>query len=455
MKIVVVGGGKVGFSIASQVAREGHDVTLVDNNRETVTQHTEALDIMVMLGNGASLAVQREAKVGSSDLLIAATRQDELNMMCCVLARKLGCPNTIARVRNPEYTEQLYLLREELGLSMTVNPEWTAAREIFRLLQYPGFLKRDSFAKGRVEIVAIAVKDGSPLRGARLMDIPRLLKLKVLVCAVQRGPDVHIPDGSFSLESGDEIYVTAPAAELVKLMQGVGLKKRETRNVLIVGGSSTARYLTEMLLKTGVRVKLIEKNQSRSLALAEALPDATVICADGSMQSVLRSENIGQMDSVVTLTDMDEENIIISMYANHVGVSQVITKINRTEYIDLLQHRGIDCVISPKQLCAIEITRYVRAMQNTSGDSVLTMHPLVDGRVEALEFEVTGSARHLGRSLAEIRLKPNILFACINRRGRIIIPGGGDTLEVGDTVVVVTAANRVVLELNDIFADGE
>ena len=237
-------------------------------------------------------------------------------------------------------------------------------------------------------------------------------------------------------------------------MQGVGLRKREARNVLIVGGSPTARYLTEMLMKTGIRVKLIEKNPARSLALAEDLPDATVICADGTMQSVLRSENIGQMDSVVTLTDMDEENIIISMYANHVGVRQVITKINRTEYMDLLQNRGIDCVISPKQLCAIEITRYVRAMQNTSGDSVLTMHPLVDGRVEALEFEVTSSARHLGQSLAEIPLKPNILFACINRRGKIIIPGGGDTMEMGDTVVVVTAANRVVLELNDIFADG-
>jgi trk system potassium uptake protein TrkA len=225
MKIVVVGGGKVGFSIASQVAREGHDVTLVDNNRETVMQHTEALDIMVMLGNGASLAVQREAKVGSSDLLIAATRQDELNMMCCVLARKIGCPNTIARVRNPEYTEQLYLLREELGLSMTVNPEWTAAREIFRLLQYPGFLKRDSFAKGRVEIVAIAVRDGSPLRGARLMDIPRLLNLKVLVCAVQRGADVHIPDGQLHAPKRRRDLCHGPGRGTFKAHAGCGPEK--------------------------------------------------------------------------------------------------------------------------------------------------------------------------------------------------------------------------------------
>lgn len=455
MKIVIVGGGKVGYAIASQTAREGHDITLVDNDREKADRLSDALDIMALYGNGASLAVQREADVGGSDLLIAVSPMDELNMICCMLARKLGCKNTIARVRNPEYAEQLYLLREELGLSMTINPEWAAAREIFRLLQFPGFLKRDSFAKGRAEIVAMMVREDSPLRGAKLMSLPRLLKPKILVCAVQRGSRVFIPDGSFTLEKGDEVYVTAPATELARLMHSVGLKKHAGRDILIVGGSRSAQYLADMLSKSGIRVKLIEKNPERSRLLAEALPNVTVICADGSAQSVLQSENIGQMDAVVTLTDMDEENIMISMYANYLGVRQVITKINRTEYFEILQNRGIDCVISPKELCANEIVRYVRAMQSTTGGSILTLYHLVDGQVDALEFDVRKSTRFLGKSLAEIQLKPNILIACINRRGRIIIPGGSDFLEAGDTVVVVTAANRVILDLNDIFADGD
>ena len=455
MKIVIVGGGKVGVAIASQIAREDHDIILVDQNREKSAHLAEELDVMVVYGNGASLEVQREAGVGESDLLIAATPHDELNLLCCVLARKLGCPNTIARVRNRDYEEQLYLLRDELALSMTINPELTTAREIFRLLQFPGFLKRDSFAKGRVEIVALALREDSRLSGLRLRELPKRIKLKILVCAVDRSGEVFIPGGDFMLQGGDELYITAPASELVKLMHGFGLKKKPMRDVLIVGGSHSAAYLAMTLAQTGIHVKLIEKSQERSRELAEALPEVTIICADGSNQAVLRSENIGQMDGVVTLTDMDEENIIISMYANHVGVPQVVTKINRTEYRDILHNCGIELIVSPKQLCANEIIRYVRAMQNTAGGSVLTMHLLADDKAEALEFSVTKHTRCLGKRLADIRLKPNILLACINRGGHVIIPGGGDFFGAGDTVVVVTGADRMLLELNDIFEDGE
>ena len=451
MRIVIVGGGKVGFAIASQIAREGHDITLVDENREHVTSLSEELDILVLQGNGASLEAQRAAGVEDSDLLIAATPYDELNLLCCILARRLGCPNTIARVRNHEYAEQLYLLKKELALSLVINPEMATAREIFRLLQFPGFLKRDSFAKGRVEIVALALREDSALCGVRLMDLHKRLKLRLLICAVQRGGEVHIPRGDFVLECGDEIYVTAPAAELVKLMHAFGLKKHPMHDVLLVGGSRSAVQLALLLVKTGIHVKLIEKKPERCRALAEALPNVTVICADGTDQAVLRSENVAQMDGVVTLTNMDEENIIVSLYANHVGVRQVVTKINRTEYRDILNHCGIECIVSPKQLCANEVIRYVRAMQNTAGDSVLTIHPLVDGKAEALEFEVAEHTLYRGTRLADIKLKPHILLACINRQGRIIIPGGADFFEKGDTVVIVTAANRVILELNDIF----
>jgi len=455
MKIVIVGGGKVGLTIAAQTAREGHDITLIDSNREAVNQLAAKLDIMVAYGNGAALDVQREADVGSCDLLIAATPQDEVNMMCCVLARKLGCENTIARIRNHEYTEQLYLLRRELGLSMTINPDLATAREIFRLLQFPGFLKRDAFVRGRVEIVALAIRANSPLCGKRLMDLPKLLKLRFLVCVVQRGNEVRIPDGRFELREGDEIYVTAPATELVRLMHGVGLKKRGMKDVLIVGGSRSAVHLADMLIRTGARVKLIEKDHARSHALAELLPEATVICDDGSSQAVLNRENVSLMDAFVTLTNIDEENIIMSMYANHIGVQQVITKINRTEYNEILQHRGVDCIISPKLLCANDIIRYVRAMQNTADSSVQTIHHLADDKAEALEFEVTSKIRHLGVPLMELPLKRQILLACIYRRGKVIIPNGHTHLAKGDNVVVVTTANRVILDLNDIFDDGE
>ena len=453
MKIIVVGGGKIGLAIATETAKEGHDVTIIDDDRQVVEKLSAALDVMVLYGNGAAMKTQQDAGVEDSDLLIAATGQDELNMICCILARKMGCRATIARVRNMEYMEELYLLRKELGLSMTINPDASAAREIFRLLQFPGFLKRESFSKSRVEIVAVALKEGNPLCGKTLSDLPKVLRQKVLVCAVQRGGEVFIPGGSFTLLAGDEIYVTAPVTELARLLESMGLRKRRAKDVMIVGGSRCAVVLAELLVKAGSSVKLIEKDPKRSELLAERLPGVSVLCADGSSQAVLRSENLAMMDAVVTLTDMDEENIIISLYGNSVGVPQAITKINRTEYSSVFQKCGIQCVVSPKDLCAQDVIRYVRSMQNTQAESVLSVHYLVGGKAEALEFEVTENTPHLEQKLADIQLKPNILLSCISRSGRPIFPSGGDWLQKGDTVIVVTAANRVVVELRDIFEE--
>ena len=455
MKIVIVGGGKVGRTLADQLAREKHDIVLIDSDREVVTQLSAQLDIMVMYGNGASMRTLQSAEVGTSDLMIAVTPMDELNFMCCVIARKLGCPNTIARIRDPEYHEQLYFLRDELGLSMTVNPEWTAAIEISRLLQIPGFLKRDSFAKGRVEIVEIVLQPDTILCGLRLQDIHKKLKARVLVCAVERGAKVVIPDGSFTLEAGDKIYVTAATGELGELLRGLGMRSRKAKDVLIIGGSRISLALAAMLTHSGTRVKIIERSAERANKLAELLPEAVIIHADGTNQDVLNTENVSQMDSVITLTNYDEENLIVSMYAKYLGVPQVITKINRTEYTEVFRDKGIDCVISPKFLCAQNIVRYVRSMQNTSGSSVITMCHLVNNQVEALEFLATDATKHLGKTLSEIHLKPNILIACINRMGRVIIPGGSDTIEKDDTVIIVTASGRVILDLNDIFESDD
>lgn len=453
MKIVLIGGGKVGYAIVRQLTKEGHDIVLVDSDPQVVEQVGDSLDVMAICGNGASLDVLREAEANKSDLLIACTARDELNLLCCVFARKLGCANTIARVRTPEYVEQMYYLKDELGLSMTINPELTAAREIFSLMEIPGVLKRDSFPKARVEIVEMIPQPGSVLDGVRLFELPKKLKCRVLICAVERGGEVYIPDGGFALRAGDKIYVCGKLTEIVGFLDAVGLSTKDAKDILIIGGSKVGDYLTGMLLKSGARVKVIESQPEKAKAFARRHPKADVVCADGSSQAVLRSEHAEKMDAAATLTNMDEENLILSMYLSHIGVPQVISKVNRTELGELMAVKGLSRMVSPKKLCADAIVGYVRAMQNTGDSSILTLHHLVDGRVDALEFDVSASCPYAGYMLKDIRFKPNILIACINRLGRVIVPGGYDTLEEGDTVIVINSADRVILDLNDIFAE--
>jgi len=453
MKVVIVGDGKVGYALAEQLTQEEHDVSMIDRNQTVLQRLADSLDVMTICGNGASMKVQKAAGVPGSDLLIAATSSDELNMLCCIVARKLGCQHTIARVRNPEYREQVYLMREELGLSMMINPELSAAREIFRLIQLPSFLKRELFAKGRAEIVELEVREGNPLISKRLPEIAKVLGVRVLICAVERGTEVIIPDGRFEIALGDKLYVTAPARHLVELVKTLGIGKRKIRNVILIGGSRIAYYLSQMLIESGIRVKILERKEERCLELAELLPKATIICADGTDHKVLSEHRMADTDAVVTLTNIDEENLLISMYANYLGVQTVITKINRTEYIDALRDKGIDCTVSPKMLCATDIVRYVRGMENSSEGSAIALHHLVNHRVEALEFRITNTTRHVGETLAQIPLKKSVLIACISRQGAITIPQGSDTVEVGDTIVVVAPAERKLMELNDIFTD--
>lgn len=362
MKIVIVGDGKVGCTLTERLSKEGHDIVVIDNNRQVLRESAEIFDVMAVHGNGASLRVQKAADVQNSDLLIAAASGDELNLLCCIIARKLGCKHTIARMRNPEYVEQLFFLREELGLSMMINPERASAKEIFRLLQFPTFLKRDSFAKGRAEIVEIVLREGSILSGKRLNELYKIAKVKVLVCAVEREDRVYIPDGSFRLQRGDKLYVTAPTQDLTALIKHLGLEKIKVRNAILVGGSRIAYYLARELEEAGIGVKIIETSEDRCNQLAELLPRAQIVHADGSSQAVLRAEGIEQTDAVVTLTNIDEENLLISMFANYLHVPKVVTKINRTEYTEVIRDKGIDSVISPKLLCANDIVRYVRAM---------------------------------------------------------------------------------------------
>ena len=349
MKIVIVGDGKVGYNIAKQLLAEGHDIVVIDNNPDVLEDSLQKLDVLVVDGNGVTLKTQEEADVANSDLLIAATSADEINLLCCILAKKLGCRHAICRMSNPDYVQSIQYMRDDFGLSMTVNPELTAAREIFRILQFPSFLKRDTFAKGRVEIVELKLKEDCALVGKKLEKLSDVLRgVKVLVCAVDRGGEVCIPDGSFELQANDKITVTAPRSELVKMLKALKISNQKIRDVLIIGGSKIAVYLADELIKSGVNVKIIEQKLDKCRALSERLPGAVIINGDGTLQDLLSSEGIEDTDAVVSLTNIDEENLIISMYADVCKVPKTITKINRTEYIKLFKDKDIGSVVCPK-----------------------------------------------------------------------------------------------------------
>lgn len=452
MKIVVVGDGKVGYTLTKQLSQEGHDLVVIDNDPRVLQHSMESLDVFVVQGNGATLSVQQEAEVGQSDLLIAATSGDEINLLCCILAKKLGCRHTIARVRNPDYTKQLALLREDLGLSMTINPERTAAHEIFRLLQFPSFLKRDTFCRGRVELVEVKIREGSPLAGVQLKDFHRVTGVNVLVCAVDRGGQVTIPVGDFRLEAGDKITVTAANTDLAKLIDNLKMTTQKVRDVMIIGGGRISAYLAKLLLNSGIRVKIIERDMDKCRALSEALPNAIIICGDGTSQELLLSEGITETDAVIPLTNVDEENIVLSLYADHMGVAKSVTKINRTEYEAIFRDRGLGSVVSPKLLTANDIVGYVRAMKQSTASAMLSLYRLCDGQVEALEFHAREGTRFLGVPFKTVKLRPNLLIACINRGAEVIIPKGDDCIQAGDNVVVVTTAEQTISTLNDIFA---
>lgn len=454
MNIIIVGDGKVGAALAAQLSSEGHDVTIIDSNPQVLRESTDQLDVMAVEGNGASMSTLREAGAENADLLIAATSRDELNLLTCLTAKKLGCSHTIARIRNPEYSDQLVSMQEELGLSLTVNPEQAAALEAYQLLQFPSFLKRESFAKGRVEIVAVPVKEGSRLAGIPLHKLYEIARVKVLVCAVERQGGVHIPGGSFVLQAGDTLFVTAALQDLAQLVRNLELVEHKVKNLLIIGGSRTAFYLTRRCLDSGISVKIIERDHERCVQLAETFPKATIIEADGSRQEVLDAQGLTYFDAVITLTGMDEENVVLSMFAQHLGVPKVITKINRVEYSDLFRKVGLGSIISPKALCCSNIVRYVRAMSTASGsEGVLALHPIVDGQAEALEFQVGPETRYCGRALKDIPLKPGILVSCITHQGNTLIPKGDTCFYPGDIIVVVTAGDRAITELDSIFAD--
>lgn len=451
MNIIIVGDGKVGLTLTEQLSKEEHDIVIIDKNPTVLQNSQETFDVMVVPGNGASRQVLLEAGAEKADLVIAATSADEINLLCCLTAKKLGCTHTIARVRNPEYAGQLVFLKDELGLSMVINPEATAAREMFQILQFPSFLNRDRFAKGRVEIVELKVEKGCTIIGKHLYELHQNAKVKVLVCAVERGDQVYIPSGNFQIEEGDKIHVTAETQDLTKLIHYLGIPLPKMRDVVIVGGSRLGYYLAEMLLRSGVKVKIIEIDYDRCLQLSELLPKALVINGDGCQQKLLNEEIYGKADAVISLLNIDEVNLVISMYAKKLGVPKVIAKIDRIEYMNVFKNFAEDSLISPKNLICNDVLRYVRAVSNSEEGSMLTLYRLVNNQVEAIEFLAGRETHYLDVPFSKVPMQPNLLIVSIRRDDRTIFPTGDDCIRLGDRVVVVTTENNRFYELNDIF----
>ena len=451
MKIIIIGDGKIGSVLAEQLSQEKHEVTLIDRSEEPLEQSNNTLDVMVLEGDGMSHAIQKEAGADQADLVIACTGADELNLLCCLIAKKLGAKHTVARVRNPNYVEELSLIKEDLGLSMTINPEAMCATEMARVLRIPSAIKIDTFSKGQVEILKLPVAEGSPLDGMAMMEMGKI-KAKVLICAVERGEkEVYIPSGEFRLKAGDHISVVASPVEALRFLRQVGIVRSRVRQSMIIGGGRIAFYLAKQLLAAGMDVKIIESDLEQCENLSELLPEATVIHGDGTDQQLLLEEGIEHMDAVVPLTGIDEENIIISLYATRTTKAKVITKINRGSYEDIVANLSIGSVFYPRKICADNVLRYVRAMQASDAyASMETLYKIANGRVEALEFHVTKEADYCGVPLLELSLRNDLLIASITRNGKMITPRGNDTIEVGDSVIVVTTHGGIAT-LDDIF----
>ncbi len=452
MKIIIAGGGKVGVTLVTQLSSEGHDLTLVDLDKSVLDRTINDCDVLSVQGNCAAMDTLLTARVKEADLLIAATNLDEVNLLCCMTAHGLNKNiHTIARIRNPEYTQQIYKMRDSFGLSFTVNPERQAALEIERLLKYPGFMRRDTFVGGRTEIVELRLDEGSKLNGVSLMEMYKVVKTRVLVCAVVRKGQAHSPKGDFVLQSGDKLYITAPTANLTQLLKNLGVITRKVRRVLLCGGDRISFYLAQLLEKDGIDVTIIERSAERCRELAEELPDASITRGDCSNQALLEEEGIGDADALVTLTGLDEMNMIVSLYASSRGVPQVITKIGRPENAKLADSLALGSIICPRELSSGSIVRYVRAMQNQEG-AAITVHAIADGQAEAVEFLVEETTPHCGEPLKALKLKPDVLIASISHQNKPQVPGGDSVFVPGDNVVIVTSGRGTIRSLDDIFA---
>lgn len=450
MKIIIVGCGKIGTTLAEQLSSEHHDLVVIDTNPQKIQQLSESIDVMGIVDNGASINVLSDAGIEDAHLLIAVTGSDELNLLCCVIAKKVSKCHTIARVRNPLYNKERNFIRKSLGITMIINPELASAIEISRLLRFPSAIELDTFAKGRAELLKFKLLPEFRLSGMSVMEIVEKLRCNVLICGVERGEEVFIPSGNFILQDNDLLSIMASPKNSATFFKKVGIHTHQVKNALIVGGGTLGYYLAALLIDLKIKVRIVENNQERCQQLSELLPEATVICGDGTDKKLLLQEGLTQTESFITLTNMDEENIFLSLFAKKNSKAKLITKVNRIAFDDIIDGLDIGSVIYPKYITADYILQYVRAMENSLSSNVETLYHILDNQAEALEFSVKESSSVTDIPLSQLNLKENLLIACINRNGSIQIPRGQDTIQVGDTVIIVTSV-KGLRDLKDIL----
>lgn len=451
MKVIVIGDGKVGRTIVGHICNEGHEVVVVDKNPNNVDEIVSLYDVMGLCGNGASYDVLKDSGADKADLLIAVTSSDETNILACLIAQKLGTKSTIARVRNVEYSNQTNIFRTDLGIKMTINPEKESANEILKIINFPEAIKVDSFANGKVDLVEKYIPEDSPLVGQSLASLYQKYQIKVLVCAVSRNDEVFIPSGNFTFEAKDRVHITANSnASLREFFSKTGLLESKIKRIMIIGGSKIAVYLAHDLIKAKFDVKIIEKNYDKCVELSNQLPKATIIHGDGADQDLLSEEGFKDTDAVICLTNSDEENIVVSMYALKEEIQKIITKINKPSLVNIMESISMASIISPKDITSSQIVSYIRAANNARGNNVVTLSKLVNNQVEALEFVAKADNRLLNTPLKELKLKKNILIAAIIRGDETIIPNGNDQINENDNVIVVST-NQFLDDLSDIL----
>ncbi len=439
MKIIIVGGGKVGKTIAKELAKEKHDIVLIDHHQDVVENLSNSIDVLGVAGNGASMNILMEAGVDDADVLIAVTNADEINMLCCLFAKKANKDlKTIARVRNPIYTNEISYIRDELGLSMTINPEMITAREISRLIRWPSALKVDSFVRGKVELISFAVNDNENIVNKTIAHIKKEHDGAVLFVGIERNNEAIIPNGDTVILKGDKVSVCGTPIETSNFLEEIGIYQSPIKNCLIVGGSSTAYYLTQILQKSNIDVVIMDMDSKRCEFLAENLPDASIINSCASDDNVLIEEGLPECDSFCSLTGLDEENVLLSLYAKTISKAKIITKVNHISYDGVLNNLDVGAVVSPKNITANNIIAYIRGLSNSGENEVETMHRILNNKAEALTFMIKEKTRSVGKTLEELKLKNNLIVCVIVRNEKIIVPSGKTTLEIGDNVLVVT-----------------
>ena len=439
LRIIIVGCGKVGRTLIEQLSKEGHDITVIDKNSEMIQQMTNLYDVMGIEGNGASHSTQQEAGILDADLIVAVTESDELNLLCCTIARQVGNCAAIARVRTPDYSQDINYLREKLGLAMIINPELEAAKEMARILYLPSSLEVNSFAHGEAELIKFQIKQGSPMSDLTIADFGNRYACNILIGAVERDGEVHIPSGSFILKAGDTVSFVSPRKTVREFFQNMGLNTRQVKDTMIIGGGRAAFYLADQLIRAGISVKIIENDHKRCEELSVLLPKATIINGDGTDQELLIEEGIEEVESFVPLTGFDEENIMLTLFAKQVSDTKVITKINRNTFTSVISQLDLGSVIYPKYITSEAIIAYVRAKHASMNSNIETLYHMYDSRVEAIEFYVGKESSVTNIPLMDLQLKKNLLISFISRKGNVIIPSGQDCIKVGDTVMIITS----------------